>query len=119
MLKKIFIICSLFFFQFSYPQLPDGFVYLNDIIPDIQIELRYLGSNNFTGKPVPGYEAEKIILTREAALALQKIQQKLEIIILPHGWLSIHSHIYTCTCIYCTCTCTCMSIYMYSVCVCS
>jgi len=78
MLKKIFIICSLFFFQFSYPQLPGGFVYLNDIIPDIQIELRYLGSNNFTGKPVPGYEAEKIILTREAALALQKIQQKLE-----------------------------------------
>ena len=78
MLKKIFVIFSLFFIQLSYAQLPEGFVYLKDIIPDIEVELRYFGENNFTGKPVPGYEAEKIILSKKAAIALQKVQQELE-----------------------------------------
>ncbi len=47
--------------------LPEGFVYIDDLIPDALIEMRYASSHNFTGKPVPGYEANKAILTAEAA----------------------------------------------------
>ncbi|MCL6219608.1 M15 family metallopeptidase [Zunongwangia pacifica] len=78
MLNKIIFLFSLFFIQLSYSQLPEGFVYVSDLIPDIEVELRYFSENNFTGKRVPGYEAEKLILTKEAAMALQKIQQELE-----------------------------------------
>lgn len=47
--------------------LPDGFVYIDDMIPDVIIEMRYASSHNFTGKSVPGYEANRAILTKEAA----------------------------------------------------
>ena len=30
--------------------LPKGFDYVHDIIPDIQLELRYFGNDNFIGK---------------------------------------------------------------------
>ena len=78
MLKKITLVFTLFFIQLSYSQLPEGFIYVSELIPDLKIELRYFGNNNFTGKPVPGYEAEKIILSKEAAIALQKVQRELE-----------------------------------------
>lgn len=40
-------------------------------------EARYFTSNNFMGKPVEGYEAPRVILTTEAAAALQKVQADL------------------------------------------
>ena len=43
----------------------------------IRVGARYAGSNNFTGKPVPGYEAPRTLLHREAAVALAKVQAKL------------------------------------------
>lgn len=51
--------------------LPEGFVYLADIAPEILQEVRYHGSNNFTGAPVAGYLEPVIILTHDAALALK------------------------------------------------
>lgn len=61
----------------SSTNLPQGFVYVDEIIPDIKVELRYAGKNNFIGKPVEGYEGKRCILTTEAALALKAIQEKL------------------------------------------
>ena len=58
-------------------QLPKGFVYIKDIIPSIELELRYYGNNNFIGKPIDGYLQEKGIVTEKTAKALKKIQQNL------------------------------------------
>jgi len=62
----------------SSAQLPKGFVYVTDYIPDITLELRYFCSDNFIGTNIDGYEAEKCILTLPATLALQKVQAALK-----------------------------------------
>jgi len=59
---------------------PANFVYLRDVIPDIVEDVRYYSSDNFVGEPIPGYEAAKLILTMDAALALQQVQKYLQII---------------------------------------
>jgi D-alanyl-D-alanine dipeptidase len=43
----------------------------------IRVDARYAGSNNFTGAPLPGYEASRALLRREAALALSRVQARL------------------------------------------
>ena len=57
--------------------LPEGFVPVSTLIPDLHVELRYLGDNNFTGRPVDGYEANTAILTLQAAQALANVQSAL------------------------------------------
>jgi D-alanyl-D-alanine dipeptidase len=59
-------------------QLPEGFVYARDIIPDLKVELRYYSSNNFVGKRVDGYKSNKLILTKQTALALKQVQAELQ-----------------------------------------
>lgn len=54
--------------------LPNGFVYLSEIDNSIKTELRYLGDNNFIGKPINGYYNNCVIVTKETANALHKIQ---------------------------------------------
>src|SRR5437879_9937192 len=56
---------------------PDAFVSLTEVEPTILVELRYLGTHNFMGRPVLGYKAEKCLLTRPAALALKSVQEDL------------------------------------------
>lgn len=56
---------------------PVPFVYLKAIDKTILQDIRYITSNNFTGQPIPGYEAPKCILTREAATALASVQKHL------------------------------------------
>lgn len=63
--------------MFSFAQLPEGFVYVKDIIPTIKTELRYCGDNNFVGTPIDGYVNSVAILTEEAATALKTVQVKL------------------------------------------
>ncbi|MFH2067901.1 MAG: M15 family metallopeptidase [Candidatus Omnitrophota bacterium] len=58
--------------------LPDGFVYVDTIIPSIRIELRYYTTHNFVGERIDGYIAPKCILTRPAAQALEKVQAELK-----------------------------------------
>lgn len=60
-----------------YAQLPNGFVYANDLIPDLEVELRYYSQNNFVGKPIDGYNNNCLILTEETVMALGKIQDEL------------------------------------------
>jgi D-alanyl-D-alanine dipeptidase len=43
----------------------------------IRVDARYAGSNNFTGAPLPGYEAPRALLRREAARALTRVQDRL------------------------------------------
>jgi D-alanyl-D-alanine dipeptidase len=59
-------------------ELPKGFVYLDDMIPDVQIDLRYYGQNNFLGQPVDGYKQKKCIISKQAAVALKKVQDDLK-----------------------------------------
>mgnify|MGYP000923227722 FL=1 len=57
--------------------LPEGFVYVTDVIPTALLEIRYSAEDNFVGAVIEGYEAPKAILTREAAQALKKAADKL------------------------------------------
>jgi len=52
--------------------LPDGFVYVTDVVPTAQLEIRYCSEDNFVGTVIDGYEAPKAILTEEAAQALKE-----------------------------------------------
>ncbi len=45
--------------------------------PTILVEARYAGPDNFTGAPLPGYEANRAFLRREAAEALARVQAAL------------------------------------------
>ena len=44
----------------------------------IQIDVRYAGSQNFTGAVLPGYDAPRVLLRREAAAALGRVQRRLK-----------------------------------------
>jgi len=57
--------------------LPADFVYLRDIDPSIVQDMRYAGVDNFTGHPLPGYDAGECVLKREVAEALRKVQADL------------------------------------------
>lgn len=57
--------------------LPKGFVYLSDIAPEIQQQIKYAGSDNFLARPVAGYAAPRCILTTAAANALAQAAQAL------------------------------------------
>jgi zinc D-Ala-D-Ala dipeptidase len=57
--------------------LPAGFVYLRDVDPTIMQDIRYAGSDNFVGRPLPGYEAAECILRRDVAAALKRVQADL------------------------------------------
>jgi len=59
----------------SSESLPSGFVYLHDIIPDIQVSLRYASEENFMGCVVNGYFSNVSIITKAAALGLQQAQK--------------------------------------------
>ncbi len=53
---------------------PPGLSRLADVAPDIAQDMRYAGQNNFTGHPVPGYDAPQCWLRTEAAKALAAVQ---------------------------------------------
>jgi D-alanyl-D-alanine dipeptidase len=58
-------------------ELPKGFVYIQDRIPNIEVELRYSTDNNFLGRRVRGYNSNRAILSKEATQALLKVQRDL------------------------------------------
>jgi zinc D-Ala-D-Ala dipeptidase len=57
--------------------LPDGFVRLSGLAPAIASDIRYARDFNFTGGPVPGYEAAECILTEPTAQALIRAEAAL------------------------------------------
>lgn len=62
----------------SAAEMPKDFVYLSDVDPSIEQDMRYAGTDNFTGRPVPGYDAPECVLVRQAAEALKAVQAELK-----------------------------------------
>ena len=56
---------------------PPGIVDASTLVPNLVIDMRYLGSDNFVGKPIDGYEKPICYLTREAAAALAAVARDL------------------------------------------
>ena len=71
-----FLIC--FIFTSLFAQLPKGFVYVDSIIPDLDVELRYYTSNNFVGKSIDGYQSNRLILTEQTVAALKEVHEALQ-----------------------------------------
>jgi D-alanyl-D-alanine dipeptidase len=79
--KILILICIAVAFAFSTQDkkgLPEGFIYVKDIIADIDVELRYFSDYNFVGDTIDGYKANKLILTKQSAEALKKVQDELQ-----------------------------------------
>ena len=65
---------------FSYADaegMPDGFVRLNDFMPEAVYDIRYYTGENFVGDRVDGYEAPVAIISLPAAKALKQVQAQL------------------------------------------
>lgn len=58
-------------------KLPPGFVYLRDVKPSVLQDMRYASSDNFTGRPLPGYDAAECVLRNDVAQALARVQAEL------------------------------------------
>ena len=57
---------------------PPGFVDAATVVPNLVVDMRYLGPDNFVGRPIDGYEKPICYLTRESALALAAVARDLE-----------------------------------------
>ncbi|NJN25503.1 MAG: M15 family metallopeptidase [Cyclobacteriaceae bacterium] len=66
------------FFVFENQHVPDDFVDVKKVIPDIEIDLRYFSTHNFVGDTIDGYQANICYLTAEAAMALYNVQKELK-----------------------------------------
>jgi len=75
------LICFTYLITLSFKILvkpPQGFVYIKDYIPDIILDIRYAGTDNFVGQPVDGYLKPVGIMSLEATTALQNVQTELK-----------------------------------------
>ncbi len=59
-------------------KLPEGFVYIRDVIPDIIEDIRYHGQDNFIGSRINGYLKPKAIMSSQATDALNEVQNELK-----------------------------------------
>ena len=53
-----------------------GFAFLDTTLQYAQYDVRYAGKNNFIGRPIAGYSSNRLVMTRQAAMAL-KMAEKL------------------------------------------
>jgi len=54
----------------------DDFVHVDDWVPGIRWDAKYATWDNFTGKPVDGYLANRIVGTRSLCAALEQAREK-------------------------------------------
>ncbi|OQB24866.1 MAG: D-alanyl-D-alanine dipeptidase [Firmicutes bacterium ADurb.Bin182] len=47
--------------------LPDGFVYIDELIPDCIIDAKYAGTDNLFGRTIAGYNQPLVVMTKEVA----------------------------------------------------
>ncbi|MDT0817462.1 M15 family metallopeptidase, partial [Staphylococcus pseudintermedius] len=52
-------------------------VEIRTLVPDIDLEIRYAGSDNFVGRPIAGYLGPGCYLHRRAAEALARVEREL------------------------------------------
>ena len=55
-----------------------GFVNITDYVPDAILEIRYYSTYNFVGARIDGYLEQTALITKEAAEALQKVNEDLK-----------------------------------------
>lgn len=53
----------------------DGFVYIDEWVPGVRWDAKYATWDNFTGKPVDGYLANRIVGTRSLCAALERARE--------------------------------------------
>lgn len=58
-------------------QRPADIVDVESVVSGIALDIRYFTDYNFIGRPIPGYDAPKCLLTRPAAEALGRVQETL------------------------------------------
>jgi zinc D-Ala-D-Ala dipeptidase len=75
--KRILAVCAFMLqcYALSEEACSKGFVYLHEIDPTIVVSVRYATQENFVGAPVNGYKKPVVIMTRQAAEALKKVQE--------------------------------------------
>lgn len=76
-MRRAVIACVMTALVATAAQAQTPLVYLRDIDPTIRQDMRYAGPDNFTGKPLPGYDAAECLLRRPVALALKRVQTDL------------------------------------------
>ncbi|MCB9289501.1 MAG: M15 family metallopeptidase [Lewinellaceae bacterium] len=76
-MKRLILLSLSLFSCKTSGNLPKGFVYLSDVAPDVEVELRYFSSDNFVGDTIDGYRADRCIISRPAAEALKEVQKEL------------------------------------------
>jgi len=54
-----------------------GFVYLHEFMPGIELDVRYHSTDNFVGTRVDGYNRPVILISRPAAIALRGVHETL------------------------------------------
>jgi len=54
-----------------------GMVEIRRLVPDLSLDIRYAGSDNFVGRPVAGYAAPACYLHERAAQALARVERGL------------------------------------------
>jgi D-alanyl-D-alanine dipeptidase len=67
----------------AHAQAPDemdssGFAYAERMIPGLLLDMKYVGDDNFLGRPVAGYAAPSCLLTTDTVVALARAQQRLQ-----------------------------------------
>ena len=77
--KRLFnLLFYLFIFQLLKADIPKEFLYLEEYISHIEIDLKYFTNNNFIGSKINGYKSNKCIITKDAANALKHVQNDLK-----------------------------------------
>jgi D-alanyl-D-alanine dipeptidase len=56
----------------------DDFVFVDELVPGVRWDAKYATWDNFTGKPVNGYLANRIVGTRALCAALEQAREKAE-----------------------------------------
>lgn len=76
-MKKLMLILIFLIASCKKNSIPTNFSKIENIEPKIYLDIRYSGSENFTGRTVVGYENPKKVLTNKTIDALTKIQKVL------------------------------------------
>ncbi|TCK66784.1 D-Ala-D-Ala dipeptidase VanX [Winogradskyella wandonensis] len=74
----LFLIAIGFYSMQQLQTVPDGFIKVQSIIPDLDVELRYYTNNNFVGDTIDGYKSNTLYLTKAAAKQLKLVQDELQ-----------------------------------------
>ncbi len=54
----------------------DGFVFVDEVVPGVRWDAKYATGDNFTGRPVNGYLANRVVGTHALCAALDRAQEK-------------------------------------------